>query len=202
MATLLCTSRSRAKIRIRASGLFPLSTLPGQQTTSPQGRPPTGSEKQEKTHELKLDLKMSLFVLFRSSLFVLPSGCFISKPPLLPDLQLLGGATTHGTLCRHSRTSAHAVPRLHAHARRVAHGDQTSARARHAGGQSSPADLVGQAVRLRGLLQASPQVCQGVTQVCQGLLVVHSPGGGGGGDLLPGYFLVMPHNARGVHREG
>ena len=35
-----------------------------------------------------------------------------------------------------------------------------------------------------------------------GLLVVHSPDGGGGGDLLPGYFLVMPHNARGVHREG
>ena len=77
-----------------------------------------------------------------------------------------------------------------------------SQRARHAGGQPSPADLVGQAVRLRGLLQASPKVCQGVTQVCQGLLVVHSPGGGGGGDLLPGYFLVMPHNARGVHREG
>jgi hypothetical protein len=74
-------------------------------------------------------------------------------------------------------------------------------RARHAGGQSSPADLVGQAVRLRGLLKASQKVCQGVTQVCQGLLVVHSPGGGGG-DLLPGCFLVMPHNARGVHREG
>ena len=37
-----------------------------------------------------------------------------------------------------------------------AHRDQTSARARHAGGQPSPADLVGQAVRLRGLPQASP----------------------------------------------
>ena len=150
-------------------------------------------------HELKLDLKMSLC---SSDRVCLCSRGVLSKPPLLPDLQLLGGATTHGTLCRHSRTSAHAVPRLHAHARRVAHGDQTSARARHAGGQSSPADLVGQAVRLRGLLQASPQVCQGVKQVCQGLFVVHSPGGGGGGDLLPGYFLVMPHNARGVHREG
>ena len=150
--------------------------------------------------QTKLDLKIAFVCAF--DFVCAPVGCFMSKPPLLPDLQLLGGATTHGTLCRHSRTSAHAVPRLHAHARRVAHGDQTSARARHAGGQSSPADLVGQAVRLRGLLQASPQVCQGVTQVCQGLLVVHSPGGGGGGDLLPGYFLVMPHNARGVHREG
>ena len=185
----MCTSRSRAKIRICASDLFPLSTLPGQPTTTPPpGRP--HSEKQKKTHELKLDQSLC------------SRGGVLSKPPLLPDLQLLGGATTHGTLCRHSRTSAHAVPRLHAHARRVAHGDQTSARARHAGGQSSPADLVGQAVRLRGLLQASPQVCQGMTQVCQGLLVVHSPGGGGGGDLLRGYFLVMPHNARGVHREG
>ena len=152
------------------------------------------------SHKQNSISRSRLFVLL--ILFCAPVGCFMSKPPLLPDLQLLGGATTHGTLCRHSRTSAHAVPRLHAHARRVAHGDQTSARARHAGGQSSPADLVGQAVRLRGLLQASPQVCQGVTQVCQGLLVVHSPGGGGGGDLLPGYFLVMPHNARGVHREG
>jgi hypothetical protein len=34
--------------------------------------------------------------------------------------------------------------------------------ARHAGRQPSPADLVGQAVRLRGLPQASPQVCKGV----------------------------------------
>jgi len=40
--------------------------------------------------------------------------------------------------------------------RQGAHRDQTSARARHAGGQPSPADLVGQAVRLRGLPQASP----------------------------------------------
>jgi len=34
--------------------------------------------------------------------------------------------------------------------------------ARHAGRQPSPADLAGQAVRLRGLPQASPQVCKGV----------------------------------------
>ena len=38
----------------------------------------------------------------------------------------------------------------------------TSPPARHAGRQPSPADLVGQAVRLRRLPQASPQVCQGV----------------------------------------
>ena len=44
--------------------------------------------------------------------------------------------------------------------------------ARHAGRQPSPADLVGQAVRLRRLPQASPQVCKGVAycskdcQVC------------------------------------
>ena len=44
--------------------------------------------------------------------------------------------------------------------------------ARHAGRQPSPADLAGQAVRLRGLPQASPQVCKGVAycskdcQVC------------------------------------
>jgi len=38
----------------------------------------------------------------------------------------------------------------------------TSPPARHAGRQPSPADLVGQAVRLRRLPQASPQVCKGV----------------------------------------
>lgn len=48
----------------------------------------------------------------------------------------------------------------------------TSPPARHAGRQPSPADLVGQAVRLRRLPQASPQVCKGVAycskdcQVC------------------------------------
>ena len=84
----------------------------------------------------------------------------MSKPPLLPDLQLLGGATTHGTLCRHSRTSAHAVPRLHAHARQVTHGDQTSARVRHAGGQSSPADLVGQARKAAEEAAASRSAAQ------------------------------------------
>ena len=49
----------------------------------------------------------------------------------------------------------------------------TSPPARHAGRQPSPADLAGQpAVRLRGLPQASPQVCKGVAycskdcQVC------------------------------------
>ena len=49
----------------------------------------------------------------------------------------------------------------------------TSPPARHAGRQHSPADLAGQpAVRLRGLPQASPQVCKGVAycskdcQVC------------------------------------
>ena len=48
----------------------------------------------------------------------------------------------------------------------------TSPPARLAGRQPSPADLVGQAVRLRGLPQASPQVCKGVAycskdcQVC------------------------------------
>ncbi len=48
----------------------------------------------------------------------------------------------------------------------------TSSPARHAGRQPSPADLVGQAVRLRRLPQASPQVCKGVAycskdcQVC------------------------------------
>ena len=194
---MLETTRSAACIR---SQIKRLGTLLCTSREFP-GQPTTLGEAENRTNSNSISRSI-LFVLFRSSLFVLPSGVLLSKPPLLPDLQLLGGATTHGTLCRHSRTSAHAVPRLHAHARRVAHGDQTSARARHAGGQSSPADLVGQAVRLRGLLQASPHVCQGVTQVCQGLLVVHSPGGGGGGDLLPGYFLVMPHNARGVHREG
>ena len=48
----------------------------------------------------------------------------------------------------------------------------TSPPARLAGRRPSPADLAGQAVRLRGLPQASPQVCKGVAycskdcQVC------------------------------------
>ena len=80
-------------------------------------------------------------------------------------MMLLSSGTTHGALCLRSRTSRllacsseHAVSRLHAQAprRQGAHRYQTSAQARHAGGQPSPADLVGQAVRLRGLPQASP----------------------------------------------
>ena len=52
-----------------------------------------------------------------------------------------------------------------------------SPRARHAGGKPSPADLVGQAVRLRGLPQASPHVCKGVaycSQDCQVCVASHA----------------------------
>ena len=51
--------------------------------------------------------------------------------------------------------------------------------ARHAGRQPSPADLVGQAVRLRRLPQASPQVCQGVaycSKDCQVCVASHPAG--------------------------
>jgi hypothetical protein len=52
----------------------------------------------------------------------------------------------------------------------------TSPPARHAGRQPSPADLVGQAVRLRRLPQASPQVCKGVaycSKDCQECVASH-----------------------------
>jgi len=152
------------------------------------------------SHKQNSISRSRLFVLL--ILFVLPSGVLFEQAPAAPRPAAARGRDDawHTVSALEDFGARRAAASRTA--RRVAHGDQTSARARHAGGQSSPADLVGQAVRLRGLLQASPKVCQGVTQVYQGLLVVHSPGGGGGGDLLPGYFLVMPHNARGVHREG
>ena len=52
------------------------------------------------------------------------------------------------------------MPRLHAHARQVTHVDQTNARARHAGGQSSPADLVGQARKAAEEAAASRSAAQ------------------------------------------
>ena len=64
--------------------------------------------------------------------------------------------------------------------------------ARHPGGQPSPADLVGQAVRLRGLPQASPQVCKGVaycSKDCQVCVASHPAG------LLPKRqaSMIRPH---------
>jgi hypothetical protein len=68
----------------------------------------------------------------------------------------------------------------------------TSPPARHAGRQPSPADLVGQAVRLRRLPQASPQVCKGVaycSKDCQVCVASHPAG------LLPKRqaSMIRPH---------
>ena len=68
----------------------------------------------------------------------------------------------------------------------------TSPPARHAGRQPSPADLVGQAVRLRRLPQASPQVCKGVaycSKDCQVCVASHPA------SLLPKRqaSMIRPH---------
>ena len=186
MATLLCTSRSRAKIRICASGLFPLSTHINQPPRHHRGALTRNARTQTRSQEFVLPIE-----------FV----CFIEQAPAAPRPAAARGRDDawHTVSALADFGARRAAASRSCSPSRTWRSNQRKSATR---GQSSAADLVAQAVRLRGLLQASPQVCQGVTQVCQGLLVVHSPGGGGGGDLLPGYFLVMPHNARGVHREG
>ena len=86
MATLLCTSRSRAKIRICASGLFPLSTLPGQPTTTP----PPGRSHSEENARTQTRSQDEFVCALPIEFVCAPVGCFIASPRCSPTCSCSG----------------------------------------------------------------------------------------------------------------
>ena len=93
-------------------------------------------------------------------------------PSALGALDLLSRLGPRAETASMLRRSLPFLPTLLAISSSNARAQPTSPPARLAGRRPSPADLAGQAVRLRGLPQASPQVCKGVAycskdcQVC------------------------------------
>ena len=83
-------------------------------------------------------------------------------PSALGALDLLSRLGPRAETASMLRRSLPFLPTLLAISSSNARAQPTSPPARLAGRRPSPADLAGQAVRLRGLPQASPQVCKGV----------------------------------------